>query len=246
MFCWKVASATIEYIDVVKRTNTTLHVSLESCIDDYWKVDGDRELSGALARFQPVHKIERKASKWLHVVRAAAHENSSTPQARLFLCQKSGQTCRQGRHIEIRKGGFENSAIEKPKLDNARGLRGIPDITLIWMTGRCNTPWKKARKTYTMELPLESAMLCKTVTKYGKTCCVNKLRMYHRSPRSTRTRIGKTQHGDLTAEKGVNSLSHENLLHKPISKLEAMKIPDAIAAVDKRVGKNSKKCPHGK
>ena len=121
MFCWKVASATIEYIDVVKRTNTTLHVSLESCIDDYWKVDGDRELSGALARFQPVHKIERKASKLLHVVRAAAHENSSTPQARLFLCQKSGQTCRKA--IEIRKGGLK--AIEKPKLDNARGLRGI-------------------------------------------------------------------------------------------------------------------------
>ena len=61
--------------------------------------------------------------------------------------------------------------------------------------------------------------------------------MYHRSPRSTRTRIGKTQHGDLTAEKGFNSLSHNNLLHKPISKLEAMDIPDSPAAVDKRVGK---------
>ena len=66
-------------------------------------------------------------------------------------------------------------------------------------------------------------MLCKTVTKHGKTCCVNYACII--------------QHGDLTAEKGFNSLSHNNLLHKPISKLEAMDIPDSPAAVDKRVGK---------
>ena len=33
-------------IDVVKRTNTTLDVLQESQIDDFWGVDGDRELSG--------------------------------------------------------------------------------------------------------------------------------------------------------------------------------------------------------
>ena len=32
--------------DVVKRTNTTLDVLQESQIDDFWSVDGDRELSG--------------------------------------------------------------------------------------------------------------------------------------------------------------------------------------------------------
>ena len=31
--------------DVVKRTNTTLDVLPESQIDDFWSVDGDRELS---------------------------------------------------------------------------------------------------------------------------------------------------------------------------------------------------------
>ena len=48
--------------------------------------------------------------------------------------------------------------------------------------------------------------------------------MCHRSPpttESTRTCIGKTQHGDLTADKGLNSLSHHNLVHTPISTLEA-------------------------
>ena len=35
----------LEYIDVVRRTNPTLHVLLESRIDDDWNVDGGRELS---------------------------------------------------------------------------------------------------------------------------------------------------------------------------------------------------------
>ena len=36
----------LKYIDVVRRTNTTLDVLLESRIDDYWNVDGGQELSG--------------------------------------------------------------------------------------------------------------------------------------------------------------------------------------------------------
>ena len=36
---------TPQYIDVVRRTNTTLDVLLESRTDDYWNVDGDWDLS---------------------------------------------------------------------------------------------------------------------------------------------------------------------------------------------------------
>ena len=53
---------------------------------------------------------------------------------------------------------------------------------------------------------------------------------------SARTRIGKTQssdHEELLGEKGFNSLSCYNLVHKPIPILQAMEIPDAEAAVDK-------------
>ena len=42
--------------DVVKRTNTTLDVLQESQIDDFWGVDGDRELSWAVDRFHAVLK----------------------------------------------------------------------------------------------------------------------------------------------------------------------------------------------
>ena len=53
---------------------------------------------------------------------------------------------------------------------------------------------------------------------------------------STRTHSGKTEpsdHADLIAEKGVKSLSHYNLVHKPAPIRQAMRILDAKAAVDK-------------
>ena len=40
-------------------------------------------------------------------------------------------------------------------------------------------------------------------------------------------------HEDHIAEKGMNSLSHKNLVHKFIPMPQAMKIPDAKAAVEK-------------
>ena len=40
-------------------------------------------------------------------------------------------------------------------------------------------------------------------------------------------------HEDHISGKGVNSLSHYNLVHKYISMPEAMKIPDAKEAVEK-------------
>ena len=41
----------LKYIGVVRRTNTTLDVLLQSRIDDDWNVDGCRELSGPWTRF---------------------------------------------------------------------------------------------------------------------------------------------------------------------------------------------------
>ena len=40
-------------------------------------------------------------------------------------------------------------------------------------------------------------------------------------------------HEDHIAGKGMTSLSHHNLVHKLIPMLEAMKIPDAKAGVEK-------------
>ena len=52
---------------------------------------------------------------------------------------------------------------------------------------------------------------------------------------ATRKCIPKTQkdHEDHLTEKGINSMSHHNLVHKPIPFPQATKIPDAKAAIDK-------------
>ena len=53
---------------------------------------------------------------------------------------------------------------------------------------------------------------------------------------STSKRIPETQHrghDDHIAERGFNSMSRENLVHKPNPMHQAMKIPDAKAAVAK-------------
>ena len=44
-------SSILKHIDVTRTTNTTLDVLLEYRIDDYWNVDGDRELSNASTGF---------------------------------------------------------------------------------------------------------------------------------------------------------------------------------------------------
>ena len=57
-----------------------------------------------------------------------------------------------------------------------------------------------------------------------------------RSPRINENAYGATQsrdHEDLIAEMGFNSLSLRNLEHKPIPILQALKMLDTKAAVDK-------------
>ena len=41
----------LKYIDVTRTTNTSLDVMLEKHIDNYWNVDGERELSDAWTGF---------------------------------------------------------------------------------------------------------------------------------------------------------------------------------------------------
>ena len=60
---------------------------------------------------------------------------------------------------------------------------------------------------------------------------------------STRKRLESTlrrNHEDHIAEKGFNSINHYNLVHKIIPTPQAMKIPDAKAAVDKEWDKREK------
>ena len=108
-------------------------------------------------------------------------------------------------------------AIEKPKLENVRRLR---DIFFI-------DPDDEEFK----RLPNQHRETCGNVgqhkTKYA--CLVE-------ADGSVRIRMEGSQsknHEDHISGKGVNSMGHYNLVHKFIPMLEALKIPDAKAAVEK-------------
>ena len=101
---------------------------------------------------------------------------------------------------------------------------------------------KNARKK--LELPMESATPCKVQKLWRGETCGEKNSIARRSKYAcivqahepTRKRNGKTQqkdHEDHIAGRRVHSLSHCNLVHKLIPLPQAMKFPDAKAAVDK-------------
>ena len=135
-------------------------------------------------------------------------------------------------------------AVEKPKHDNARKLRGIffiePDDEEF------KDIMKNARRK--LEIPMPAATPCKTpINSSGETYCgIGKSKTKHacivEADESTRIRLKgapSRYHGDHISAKGINSLSRYNLVHKFSPILQALKILDAKAAVE-RMGKMEK------
>ena len=50
-----------KYIDVTRTTHTNLDVEQEKRVDDYWNIDGSRELSDPWTAFTQFHLLEEKA-----------------------------------------------------------------------------------------------------------------------------------------------------------------------------------------
>ena len=131
----------------------------------------------------------------------------------------------------------QKCAIEKPKLDNARRLRGIFFIELD--DEKFKRPMNSTRRK--LEIPMPTAMPCRIqLHQHRKTCgTVGQRKTKHsciaEADESSRIRMEGSQsknHEDHISEKGVNSLNHYNLVHKFIPMLEAMKILEAKAAVE--------------
>ena len=128
---------------------------------------------------------------------------------------------------------------EKPKLDNARKLRGIYFIDPE--DKEFKETIKNARKK--LETPMALAMPCKT-SKNGKHREArgktnefrSKLACILEASESTRLRMEESlpnYNEDHIAGKGDNSLQYFNLVHKFIPMPQAMKIPAAKSAADK-------------
>ena len=127
-------------------------------------------------------------------------------------------------------------AIEKPKLVNARRLRGIH------FTDPEDKEFKGTMKNARRKLETP-AMPCKTCkkSKHGETRSMtndfkSRFACILEASESTRMRMEESlpkYHEDHIAGKGMKSLSHYNLVHEFIPMLQAMKIPDAEEAVEK-------------
>ena len=130
------------------------------------------------------------------------------------------------------------SNIEKPKLDNARRLRGIffiePDDEEF------KRIMKDARRK--LEIPMPAAMLYRIQhNQHMETCRAlgghkTRYACIVEANESMRIRMEGSQgmnHEDHISGRGVNSLSHCDLVQKLIHMPEFLKIPDTKAAVEK-------------
>ena len=141
-----------------------------------------------------------------------------------------------GRHAQLKER--QKWSHEKPKLDNARKLRGIYFIDPEDKEFKGTI--KNARKK--LETPMAPVMPWKTsknsqhgVTRGKSNEIKSKLACILEASESTRQCMGESlpnYHEDHFAGKGDNSLQHYNLVHKFIPMPQAMKIPAAKAAVD--------------
>ena len=138
-----------------------------------------------------------------------------------------------GKHAKLKEK--QKWSNEKPKLDNARKLRGIYSIDPV--DKEFKETIKNARKK--LETPVAPAMPCK-ITKICGSGASNKIKTklacILEADESTKMRMGNSiphHHEDHIAGKGENSLQHDNLVHKFIPMPLAMKILAAKAAVDK-------------
>ena len=127
--------------------------------------------------------------------------------------------------------------VEKPKVDNARKLRGIFFKKMIRMTKSSKKPLKhRERLEIQMEKTTKRSSKHREIDGGSNEIQKSKHARIVESHESMRKRLEGTlskDHEDHIAEKGYNSSSDENLVHKFVLMPRAMKILDARAPLDK-------------
>ena len=203
----------LKYIDVTTTTHTNLDVKLEKRIDDYWNIDGSRDLSDPWTQFHTIYFTKQLTSRPDHL----------WPELWKSM----------GKNAKLKEK--QKWPEEKIHLDNERKLRGIYFIDPE--DKEFKETIKNAREK--LETSVAFAMPCKIMQNCGSGGSdknKTKLACILEANESTRMRMGNSEppnHEDLFAGKGENSLQHYNLVHKFIPVPQAMKIPAAKAAVDK-------------
>ena len=224
----------LKYIDVSRTTRTNLDVMQERRIDVYWNVDGSRDLSDSWTGFTQLTPLEEKPPDGFLWSGGRLTDRQATSRPDHFWPELWRGMARNAKLREKQKWSHE-----KPKLDNARRLRGIyfidPEDKELKETN------KNARRK--LETPMAPAMPCKTCknSQHGETRsetndCKSKFACILEASESTRLRMGKSLPNIMRTilQERDNSLQHYNLVHKFIPTPRTMKIPAAKAAVDKK------------
>ena len=110
----------LKYIDVTRTTHTNLDVKQERLIDDYWNIDGSKDLSDPWTGFTHFTLLEEKPPDG-HMVRGEINEKTADIQARSFMARTLGE--KMGKHAKLKEK--QKWSNEKLHLENARKLRGI-------------------------------------------------------------------------------------------------------------------------
>ena len=211
---------------------------------DYSKVDGEKELSDAWTGFTRFIVL-KDTTGWIYTVREGRLTRKQTNSRHYNVWPD------MWKHMSDASKWKANQkwTIEKPKLDNARQLRGIffiePD------DGEFKHTMKNARGK--LDNPMPAGMLCKTtVNCRGENCrSIGKHKTEYAcivdADESMRIRMEGSHHKnheDHIAGKPVNSMTHYSLVHKLIPMPEALKLRGAKAAVEKE-WENWRKYRHG-
>ena len=195
----------MKYIDATRTTCTSVDVMLEKQIEDYWNVDEEKELSDARTGFTrcvPIKERPPEGYTWsgrrLTRKRKTSRPDDVWPDMWKFVSDA------------VKKKAKQRLTIEKPKLNNARQMRGIfiiePNDEEFKLT------MKAARRK--LEVPMPAGMPCKIPIKssgetHGNTgkrrtkydCVVD-------ADESTRPRLegaGHKLHQEHITAKGMNS-----------------------------------------
>ena len=201
----------------------------EKRIDDYWNIDGSRNLSDPWTGFTQFTLLEEKPPEgYMWSGERLTTKLTSRPD---HLWPESWKT--MGNNAKLKEK--QKWSSEKLHLENTRKLRGIYFIDPE--DKEFNENIKDACKK--LETSIAPAMPCKIMKKNCGSGTSNKIKTklacILETGESTRLRVGESltnHHEDNIAGKGDNSLQHYNLVHKFIPMPQAMKIPAAKAAVD--------------
>ena len=220
----------LKYIDVTGAAHATLDVKLEKRIDDYWNIDGPRDLSDPWKGFTQFTLLEEKAPDgytWSGG-RLTRKQLTSRPDHLWPELWKA-----MGKHAKLKesKSGLKKRFILTTHENCVESISSTPRIR------NSKKPSRTRERNWKHQFaPAMPCKIMKNCGSGGSNKIQTKLACILEASETTRMRMGNSiphNHEDHIAGKGENSLQHYHVVHKFIPMPQAMKIPAAKAAVDK-------------